>query len=227
MGRLLGKLTWLVLCRKSYCIITSFNLNINDHFALSCCNVPPVLPSSHQSPWSPGGTLRLCGLSFPRGFGCLCSRSPPPQHSSVTLAQAWGPGLSVRRGCGKNSWGPPPILLRDSMEAQGEKPFLLASVPRLVPCYPDPDLALLLWCPASVGHTCLTMGDLPGSLGCRLALGTTTGPALLFLLELCGSAALVGEGQPSCRPSPRSGCSWTKSISEKLCCPIKGDLMLV
>lgn len=115
-------------------------------------------------------------------------------------------------------------------------PLLLVPVPSLVPFCPepDPDRALLVWCPVSVGQTCLIAGDLPGNLACWLALGTTTGPALLFLLGLCGSAALVGEGQPClpcCHPSSHpllhSGRSRTKSVPEKLCCPGKGELVFV
>lgn len=87
-----------MLSRKSYCIITSFNLNINDRFALSCCNSPPVLPSSHQSPQGLGGTLRLCSLSLPRGFGCLCSRSAPPELCHP------GPGLGARAVCERGLW---------------------------------------------------------------------------------------------------------------------------
>lgn len=71
MRRLLGKLTWLLLSRKFYWIITSSNLSVNDHFALSCCSTP-VPPSSHQSPQGPGSTLMYHSLSLPKGFGYLC-----------------------------------------------------------------------------------------------------------------------------------------------------------
>lgn len=116
-----------------------------------------------------------------------------------------------------------------TVHKRAPSPLLLVPVSSLVPFYPDPGLG-----PALVGQTCLIAGDLRGSLGCWLALGTTTRPALLFLLGLCGSAALVGEKQPclpSCHPgshpSPCSGRSQTKSISEKLCYPVKGELVFV
>lgn len=81
-------------------------------------------------------------------------------------------------------------------------PLLLVPVPRLVPCYLDPDLASLTWCPASAGQTCLIARDLPGSLGYWVTLGTTTGPALLLLWGLCGPAASLQPCMPCCNPTP-------------------------
>lgn len=144
-------------------------------------------------------------LSLPRGSGCPCQKSALVQCSTCL-----GQGC-VRERAVENIHGTAQMFL------------LLVSVLSLVLCYLDPDITLRAWCPASAGQTCLVAGDLPGSLGCQVILGTPTGPALLFLVGLCGPAALVQPYMPCCHPSShpatRPGCSQTKSVSEQLCCP--------
>lgn len=75
-------------------------------------------------------------------------------------------------------------------------PLLLVPVPILVPCYLNSDLASLTWCPASAGQTCSMAGDLPGSLGCWVILGTTPGPDLLLLW------GFVQPCMSCCNPAP-------------------------
>lgn len=133
-----------------------------------------MIPSSHQIPQD---TFICWSLSLPGGFGCPCQRSALVQRSTCL-----GQGCVRERAVGS---------IRGTARRCTSSPLLLVPGPSPVPCWLDPDLA---WCPASAGQTCLIAGDLPGSLGCWVILGTTTGPALLLLLGLCGL-------QPRCSPA--------------------------
>lgn len=162
------------------CIITSSNLNGNDHLAPPCHSTPPVIPRSHQSTQ---GCLHLLQFLPPQWMWLPML---PGQHwyrAAGALARAVG----ITHGTAQRGT-PSPLLL----------------VP--VPYYLDPDLASLTWCPVPAGQTCLIAGDLPGSLGCQLILGATPGPALLLLWGFvglqprCSPACLAATQLPSHTP---------------------------
>lgn len=159
----------------------------------------PVLPKALRAQ----GHLHLLQSLPPSGFGCPCQRSALVQGSTCL-----GQGSVWDRAVGS---------IHGTAQRCTPSPLLLVPVPILVPCYLNPDLASLTWCPASAGQTCSMAGDLPGLSG-HLGNHPWTWSAAFVglcaaLQPLCSPARLAATQLPSSPPpgAPRQNLSLRNS----------------
>lgn len=137
-----------------------------------------ALSGSAASP-SPGGLAACAQGQLP----CSTALLPWPRL-----------GCTGEQGLWEASVGASTRAARGQARKRIPLPLLLPSVPSLVPCYPDPDSALLVWCPASVRPASL--------LGTCLLAWAVSWPQVPPLDLLCSCWGSVGLQPLSARGSP-------------------------